>query len=209
MQQDVCSDLDCPELLKRKRRVLSPSRLADLHRDSEPVRRAPTISDDFMRLRPREFFGGAEAFSLFCEHLWVGIDSYRRRSTFKAWADTVAWHAALRVVQDPERKRQRPLATNQAEKLAEEVRSRTAPHLLTANKDRLAELRRALDPAEQTLLILRLDRGLSWSEIGEVLAAEGDETSEAALRKRFERVKERLRDLAIARGLLPGGDKQA
>jgi RNA polymerase sigma-70 factor (ECF subfamily) len=151
---------------------------------------------------------GAEAFSLFCEHLWVGIDSYRRRSTFKAWAYTVAWHAALRVVQDPERKRQRPLATNQAEKLAEEVRSRTAPHLLTANKDRLAELRQALDPAEQTLLILRLDRGLSWSEIGEVLAAEGNETNEAALRKRFERIKERLRVLAIARGLLPGGDNQ-
>jgi RNA polymerase sigma-70 factor (ECF subfamily) len=146
---------------------------------------------------------GAEAFSRFCEDVWVGIDSYQQRSTFKAWAYTVAWHAALRVVQDPERKRGRPLVTAEAEQLAAEVRSLTAPHLITDNKDRVAALRRALDPAEQTLLILRLDRNLSWHEIGEVLAAEGEEVGEAALRKRFERIKERLRELAITEGLLP------
>jgi RNA polymerase sigma-70 factor, ECF subfamily len=146
---------------------------------------------------------GTEAFSLFCENLWIGIPAYQHRNSFKAWAYAIAWHAALRVVQDPQRKRARPLETAQAEQLANEVRSLTAPHLVTANKDRLAELRQALDPAEQTLLILRLDRGLSWAEVAEVLAADGEDVSEANLRKRFERIKDRLRELAVSSGLLP------
>ncbi len=145
---------------------------------------------------------GAEAFSRFCEDLWVGVDTYARRSSFKAWAYTVAWHAALQVVRDPERKRQRPLVSQEAEKLAHEVRSLTGPHLLTVNKDRLAELRQSLDPADQTLLILRLDRDLSWREIAEVLASEGEEITDAAVRKRFERIKDRLRELAVKLGLL-------
>ncbi len=145
---------------------------------------------------------GAEAFSTFCENLWIGIPSYQHRNTFKAWAYAIAYHAALRIVQNPQRKRERPLQTSHAEQLALEVRSQTAPHLLTANKDGLAELRQALDPADQTLLILRLDRGLSWAEVAEVLTPEGEEVSEAGLRKRFERVKLRVRELAVARGLL-------
>jgi RNA polymerase sigma-70 factor, ECF subfamily len=157
----------------------------------------------YLRAVLRSDDDGAEAFSRFCEDVWLGIDGYQQRSTFKAWAYTVAWHAALRVAQDPEHKRGRPLLTGESEKLAAEVRSHTAPYLLTANKDRVTVLRQALTPAEQTLLILRIDRDLSWHEIGEVLAAEGEEVGEAALRKRFERIKERLRELAIAEGLLP------
>ncbi len=143
---------------------------------------------------------GNEAFSRFCENLWAGIATYARKTTFKAWAYTVAWHAGLRVVEDPQRRRGVPLADDHVEKLAMEVRSLTAPHLLTANKAHLAELRAALEPAEQSLLILRLDRGLSWQEIAEV---QDDGANEASLRKRFERIKERLRSLAVERGLVP------
>jgi RNA polymerase sigma-70 factor (ECF subfamily) len=143
---------------------------------------------------------GNEAFSRFCEDLWTGIGTYTRKTTFKAWAYTVAWHAALRVVQDPQRRRRTPLGEDQVNRLVEEVRSLTAPHLLTANKAHLTEMRASLEPSEQTLLILRLDRGLSWREIVEVL---DDGSTEASLRKRFERIKEHLRALATERGLLP------
>lgn len=144
---------------------------------------------------------GSEAFSRFGEALWVGIDTYARRSSFKAWAYTVAWHAALRCVNDPHRKRAVPLVAEAAE-LCEEVRTATAPYLKTTNKAHLAALRESLTPEDQTLLILRLDRGLSWAEIGEVLTESGEVASDAALRKRFERVKDRLRELAIAQGLV-------
>jgi RNA polymerase sigma-70 factor (ECF subfamily) len=54
------------------------------------------------------------------------------------------------------------------------------------------------------MIILRFDRGLSWTEVAQVLAAGGAPVDEAALRKRFERLKKRLRELAIAEGLLDG-----
>ena len=52
---------------------------------------------------------------------------------------------------------------------------------------------------EQSLLTLRVDRGMSWAEIAHIL---DEGAGEPALRKRFERVKRKLRDLAAAEGLL-------
>jgi RNA polymerase sigma-70 factor (ECF subfamily) len=138
----------------------------------------------------------AEAFSLVCETVWGDLTCPHRR-TFKAWAYAIAWREALRVAENPGRKRPR-LLQPETEKLADEVRSLAAPHLVMTHEDRLVELRQALDPAERTLLILRIDRGMSWAEVAYVLA-EGEDN----LRKRFERIKLRLRDLAVARGLVP------
>jgi len=49
---------------------------------------------------------------------------------------------------------------------------------------------------------LRVDKGLSWQEIAEVLAeTEDDPPDPVALRKRFERLKERLMKMAEKEGL--------
>jgi RNA polymerase sigma-70 factor (ECF subfamily) len=74
--------------------------------------------------------------------------------------------------------------------------------LASSPQDRLARLREALEPEERTLLILRLDREMSWNEVAEVLSGEGDPVDAAAVRKRFERVKDRLAKLAREQGLL-------
>jgi RNA polymerase sigma-70 factor (ECF subfamily) len=65
---------------------------------------------------------------------------------------------------------------------------------------RVAEVRTIvakLAPEDQMLLILRLNRRLGWNEVARVLDGEGDEQAlarrAAALRKRFERLKETLR----------------
>ena len=50
--------------------------------------------------------------------------------------------------------------------------------------------------------MLRLDRDLSWREVATVMSAEGEPVDEAALRKRFERVKARLAQRAREEGLL-------
>lgn len=138
-----------------------------------------------------------EVFSVFCEDLWRGMSGFRRGSV-RGWAYRIAWHAAARHLRDPARKRTRPLVTAEAEQLAAEVRSTTALHLRPSAADALAELRAALDPEDQTLLILRIDRDLSWAEVAAVFGE-----PEATLRKRFERLKERLRKEASARGLIP------
>jgi len=49
---------------------------------------------------------------------------------------------------------------------------------------------------------MRLDRNLAWREVAMVLAAEGEPVDEVALRKRFERLKTKLTELAREEGLL-------
>jgi DNA-directed RNA polymerase specialized sigma24 family protein len=74
----------------------------------------------------------------------------------------------------------------------------------TGIKDRMAALRAELSPEDQTLLTLRVDRDLPWGDVADIL-----DEAEPALRKRFERLKLRLRELARTHGLLPGGDEPA
>jgi len=149
----------------------------------------------------RDEAGAGDVFSAFCEDLWRGIASFRGDSSFKTWAYRLAWHASLRWLRDPYRRRGARLATDDAERLAHEVRSTTALHLKAAARDVLADVRATLAPEEQALLTLRIDRDLSWSEIASIL---GDgAASEPTLRKRFERLKEKIRREAVARGLLP------
>ncbi len=106
---------------------------------------------------------------------------------------------------DPFRRRVRRLATSDYSRLAERllVSSLRQDPLVAA--DRLAKLRESLKPEEQTLLILRVDKGLSWKEIAQVLADEEAPPDVGALRKRFERLKERLLRLAREEGLVEPG----
>jgi RNA polymerase sigma-70 factor (ECF subfamily) len=138
-----------------------------------------------------------EAFSSFSEDVWVGLPGFRRECSFRTWAYKLAWHAAMRTARDPKRKRNSPLGTSMASALAAEVRSSTALHLRSETKTAVQKLRDELTPEEQTLLVLRIDRDLPWRDVAEVM-----DSDEAALRKRFERVKDKLRTLAKARGLL-------
>jgi RNA polymerase sigma-70 factor (ECF subfamily) len=143
-----------------------------------------------------------EVFSTVCEDLWRGMAGFRGEASVRTWAYRIAWHAAARHLRSPYRKKRSRLETTQAGKLAAEVRTTTALHLRQASKDALAEMRAALDPEDQTLLVLRVDRDLPWDEIARVLAGDEAPVSAAVLRKRFERLKDRLRDEARARGLI-------
>lgn len=143
-----------------------------------------------------------EAFSLAAEHLWRGLPAFEWRSSLKTWAFRLAVNAAANVRDDAWRRKGRPFATGEASALAAELRTQT---VLRDERHRqaLLALREELTPEEQALLALRLDQGLEWSEVAQVLAAEGGEApSPATLMKRFERLKERLGRLARARGLL-------
>ena len=67
---------------------------------------------------------------------------------------------------------------------------------------RLARLREMLPTEDHALLVLRLDREMAWEEIADVLSASGPRVTAAALRKRYERVKERLARRARDEGLV-------
>lgn len=145
----------------------------------------------------------ADAFSMFCEDVWRGLPRFRFASSLRTWAYTLARHALYRLVRDPERRRPKvsPSEAPELAQLAEAVRTTTLLHLRTEIKDKVAALREQLDEEDRTILILRVDRKLAWQDIARVLSEEEITDSEAtkrsaALRKRFERIKERLRKLA-------------
>ncbi len=145
----------------------------------------------------RDEGNAGDIFAMACEDLWKGLAAFRRESSFRTWAYQVTWHAASRFLRDPYRRRGQELATGQAAALAAEVRSTTALHLRTSSKDALDEIRAELSPDERTLLVLRVDRDMSWPEIAGIL-----DVPEPTLRKRFERLTTRLRERVRERGLL-------
>ncbi len=143
-----------------------------------------------------------DVFSQFCEDLWQGLPGFRRDASVRTWVYTLAWHAWLRHERDPYRRLGRPLASGEMSRLAAAVRSTTAGHMKSETKDAVARLREQLAPAEQSLLVLRIDRRLSWSEVATVMSTPQETLDAQTVAKRFQRVKERLRRLAEDEGLL-------
>jgi RNA polymerase sigma-70 factor, ECF subfamily len=155
----------------------------------------------FLSATLRDDDAGFDVFSQFSEELWKSIASFRGESSFKTWAYRLAMHAVSRYRRDPYRRRGEPLASAASE-LALEVRERTPPYQRTEVKDRFARLREQLDADDQTLLFLRVDQDLSWNDVAAVMSEGGATIDAGALRKRFERAKARLKELAARDGLL-------
>lgn len=141
-----------------------------------------------------------DAFSEFAEQLWRSLPRYAAKSSAKTWAYAIAYHCALRQRRARGRRRTRPLRESEYSRLAADVATTASRSFSRSAAERkLDVLRRALAPEEQTLLVLRLDRQMSWEDIAVVL---GTKASATTLRKRFERLKTRLRSLAEREGLL-------
>lgn len=148
-----------------------------------------------------------DLFAQVCENLWRAMPQFAWRSSFRTWAYRAARNAALREVQQAARRVR--LDTDEAARVALMPRTTTAPFRRTENKVRLERLRRALDAEDQALLTLRIDRAMGWNEIA-LVWHEGQPQDElgrrrlsARLRKRFERLTERLRKLATEEGWVP------
>jgi RNA polymerase sigma-70 factor (ECF subfamily) len=103
------------------------------------------------------------------------------------------------------RRRQRAEVTlsGEAAEVAARVRSQTREYLRTEAKHRLAGVIARLDEEDRMLLLLRVQRRLSWAEVTRVLAGEQAPSAallsrrSAALRKRFERLKQIVRDEVV------------
>lgn len=161
----------------------------------------------FLQMMLRDPTDAADAFGQACEDLWKGLPRFEGRASMKTWFYTLARHAALRMRRSSHRGRFARLSEITA--VAERVRSRTNPHLKTEVKHGVAAIRATLDEADRLLLVLRVDRGMSWNDVARVMAdeEEGDSEEEIArsaarLRKRFQSVKETIRQRAIASGLI-------
>ena len=142
-----------------------------------------------------------EVFSAFAEDLWRGLPAFRAEASIRTWSYRLAWHASCRHRRDAFRRRREPIPSSAASRLAASIASRSglAPG---SRRERLERLRASLEPEEQALLVLRVDRELEWEEIAEILAEEGEPVSAPTLRKRFERLKEKLAEQARSEKLI-------
>jgi RNA polymerase sigma-70 factor, ECF subfamily len=162
------------------------------------------------RLRDDELV--SEIFSEFAEDLLRGLPRFEWRCSARAWAYTLARHAASRQLDALARRRNRDVPLSEAPELlalVQQVRTETQTHCKTEVRDHVAELRARLPEEDQTLLLLRVGRELDWREITIVLAGPEASLSEdelrrraATLRKRFQLVKQKLKRLAREEGLL-------
>lgn len=155
----------------------------------------------YLRSVLRDETDAAEAFSRFAEDLWRGVGGWRGDSSLRTWAYKIAWCAAMDVRTSAWKRRARRLESTEASRLAEDVRTRS---VVRDERRRLVldRIRADLSPEEQSLLFLRIDQELEWAEIAEVLSTPEARVEPAALRKRFERLKEKLARMAREEGLL-------
>lgn len=152
-----------------------------------------------------------DAFARMSERIWRGLPRFQWECSLRTWAYRIARSASVDVFRGKGAigRRAVPLSDcPEVAAMAERVRTDTAAYLRTGPREAIAELRRSLPEQDQTLLILRLDKKLSFLDIARVFAEDGTETAvltreSARLRKRFQLARQRLLDLGRRHGLLP------
>jgi RNA polymerase sigma-70 factor, ECF subfamily len=146
-----------------------------------------------------------EAFAELGEDIWRGLAGFRWDASIRSWLYILARNALNQLRRDPRRRIDRNLPLSIAPDIEVVVRTATMNIQRTAVKDEFRVLRDELSHEDHELLLLRLDQKMSWKDIARVLGA-GDgqdvDTRAAMLRKRYERVKDRLRELAIKHGII-------
>jgi RNA polymerase sigma-70 factor (ECF subfamily) len=165
----------------------------------------------FLTSQARDPDVAGEVFGHFSEVFWKTLPAFEWRCSARTWAYKLA-RRSLSDVRRREKKyggAQGLTKLSQLSAVVERVRTATHAYKRTAIKDGFQALREQLTPEDQTLLVLRVDRGLSWLELAEVMLGEDAEPTEeilkteaARLRKRFQIAKDRLRELAKDAGLL-------
>jgi len=155
----------------------------------------------------------SDVFSELAEALWRGLPSFAWESSLRTWTYAIARNVARTRRRDAARRERRGPRTGDSalEGVAHAVRTETLAFLRTEKRTRLQALRDALPEEDRMLLVLRVDRQLAWNDLARVLheSDEGTPLDDAAiareaarLRKRFQLVKDRLRELAKKEGLI-------
>ncbi|WP_224372090.1 RNA polymerase sigma factor [Hyalangium versicolor] len=147
-----------------------------------------------------------DAFSAFSENLLTSLPGFRWESSFRTWIYGVARNTCLHSFRAPDA-REQPLPEEALEKQPMIERTVTQPWLRTEVKSRFKALQERLTPHEQRILSLRVESGLSWTEVARAMAGRELPPAElekraAVLRQQFQRIKARLRLLAIDEELL-------
>jgi RNA polymerase sigma-70 factor (ECF subfamily) len=158
----------------------------------------------FLHALHRDEDEAGEVFSQFCEDLWRGLSGFAQRASFRTWLYVLARHASHRFRRTRKRSsrvERRFADCPELEQVEQRMRTATLTFLRSQTRTRFVELRDALEEDDRALLILRVDKELDWNELarvfhdGESLDDKTLARESARLRKRFQLVKDRLREL--------------
>ncbi len=158
-----------------------------------------------------------EVFSEFLEDFWSGLPDFQWRCSARGWCYILLRNAATRFHRAPHNRpgRQVPLTGSALDdaQFMERLRTQTREYEKTEVKDRFQALRERLPADDQDLLILRINRKLSWREVALILLgpdAPDDEElvrlKAQALRRRLVETTRKLRKMAEESGLLGPAD---
>jgi RNA polymerase sigma-70 factor (ECF subfamily) len=150
-----------------------------------------------------------DIFSATSERLWRSIATFRWHCALRTWVYCIARNEMLRFVEGARRHVAGRVTPSALEEVVATVRSETLSALRTDKRDKLRRLRDELPHEDRALVILRVDRELSWDEIARTFLTDHENSTDdeivreaARLRKRFQLVKERLAVRAREEGLL-------
>lgn len=153
-----------------------------------------------------------EIYGRFSLDLVEGVADFRQKSTFRTWGYAVLRNARNQFYRKGNRRarRKKPLEEyDELSQIVDRTRTSTNEWKKTSVKDAFARLiRQELDPEDRDIVTLRVDRKLDWKEVARVMLEGSDPAGDAIgresrrVRKRFERAKEKIRDLARENDLL-------
>jgi RNA polymerase sigma-70 factor (ECF subfamily) len=162
----------------------------------------------FMQHVTGDPIAASEVFSQTIEDFWRGLPAFQGRCAVRTWLYVLTHSAISRYRRSPWNRVR--TGDSALEDMIAVAHSRTSPWQRTDIKDKWRELRDSLDPDDRALLVLRIDRDLDWVEVSRVMLADADaetdslERESARLRKRFQKLKEELRERARQAGLVGG-----
>ncbi|HEU4578598.1 MAG TPA: hypothetical protein VFS67_10105 [Polyangiaceae bacterium] len=160
------------------------------------------------KVRSRQLAG--EIFSLFSEQLWRGLPSVRWRSGVRGWVFVLARNAMYQYLLARRRwwGRHVPLSEEPALAHESEPPSEVPACARAGIEEQVWKLREELPEGDQQLLAMRVTQALPWDEVARLMLDQGRASDRvlvrreaARLRKRFQVVKDRLRQRAQEAGL--------
>jgi RNA polymerase sigma-70 factor (ECF subfamily) len=152
----------------------------------------------------------AEVFSQVSEDLWRGLPAFQGACSARTWLYVLARNAVSKFRRAPFRRHLHVSGDSHFDAAVHTARTPTPLWHRTGVKDKWRALREALSDEDRTLLALRIDRGFEWEDVARVALGGAPEEpltlrrEAARLRKRFQLLKQELRDRAREAGLVDG-----
>lgn len=138
----------------------------------------------------------AETFARWSESVWRSLASFRGASSLRTWCYTIARRELAQSYKQRGREQRRALGLSAADDIPIAIRTETQQFLRTDVRSKLHERCRELPEEDRELLALRVEQRMSWLDIVAILEPEAEDARRVAarIRKRYERIKDQLRD---------------